>query len=259
MTILDESDGEQGSPVELLGAAARRIADVREIGDVLNEAIVFVMALLNCDACTVYLVENDDLVLGAASPSFISHVIRVPRDTGRGSRSWKQSQTVTISKLAYQDARCKLFYDGSKACFESFMSVPMINRSRQTGTINAFSHAARKYSKRQLDIISILTCLTASRIESIRLQIENADLALRLESCDDIEGATKILRSDLGLTQEEAYLLLQRESRQRRKPMRELAAAIVLGNRLKNSSNLDPKNPGIAPQDSESLSTPSEL
>ena len=43
----------------------------------------------------------------------------------------------------------------------------------------------------------------------------------------------RCLQRDLGLTEEEAYLTIQRQSRQRRKTKKEIAEAIVLGEELR--------------------------
>jgi uroporphyrinogen-III synthase len=50
-----------------------------------------------------------------------------------------------------------------------------------------------------------------------------------------VERAKGILQRELRLTEEEAYLTLQRQSRQRRRPMKEVAEAIVLGEEVKRS------------------------
>jgi uroporphyrinogen-III synthase len=50
-----------------------------------------------------------------------------------------------------------------------------------------------------------------------------------------VERAKGILQRDLQLSEEEAYLTLQRQSRQMRKPMREIAEAIVLSEEIKRT------------------------
>jgi uroporphyrinogen-III synthase len=50
-----------------------------------------------------------------------------------------------------------------------------------------------------------------------------------------VERAKGILQRDLGLSEEQAYLMLQRQSRQKRKAMKEIAEAIVLSDEVKGS------------------------
>jgi len=70
-------------------------------------------------------------------------------------------------------------------------------------------------------------------VERARLESEKAQLLDRLETRKVVERAKEILQRDMQLSEEDAYLTLQRESRQRRKSMREVAEAIVLSEDLK--------------------------
>jgi uroporphyrinogen-III synthase len=60
-------------------------------------------------------------------------------------------------------------------------------------------------------------------------------LSDRLESRKHIERAKGVLQRDFGLDEEAAYKAMQRESRQRRKTMREIAEAIILNEDLRKS------------------------
>ena len=51
-----------------------------------------------------------------------------------------------------------------------------------------------------------------------------------------LERAKGILQCDLKINEEDAYLILQRQSQQRRKPMKEIAEAIILSHVVKSGS-----------------------
>lgn len=51
-----------------------------------------------------------------------------------------------------------------------------------------------------------------------------------------MERAKGILQRELGLTEEQAYISIQRQSRQKRKTMKEIAGAIVLSEEVKITS-----------------------
>jgi len=67
------------------------------------------------------------------------------------------------------------------------------------------------------------------------LEGENSELSEQLEARKVIERAQGILQRDLQLSEQEAYVTLQRQSRQRRKSMKEIAEAIVLSDEVKRS------------------------
>src|SRR5258707_1267418 len=70
----------------------------------------------------------------------------------------------------------------------------------------------------------------------------NSELSEQLGTRKAVERAKGILQRDLQLSEEEAYLTLQRQSRQMRKSMREIAEAIVLSEEIKRAQG----KPGTA-------------
>jgi len=60
------------------------------------------------------------------------------------------------------------------------------------------------------------------------------ELSARLETRKIVERAKGIMQRDLKISENEAYLTLQRESRQRRKSMRDVAEAILLNDEIRN-------------------------
>ena len=65
-----------------------------------------------------------------------------------------------------------------------------------------------------------------------------AQLSERLETRKLLERAKGILQRDMGLTEEQAYLTLQQQSRQTRKSMKQIAEAIILSDEVKRSSKI---------------------
>jgi AmiR/NasT family two-component response regulator len=68
--------------------------------------------------------------------------------------------------------------------------------------------------------------------ENARLLEETQDMRRQLETRKLVERAKGILQHRQDLTEEEAYLRLRNESRRLRRPMRELAEAIILADDL---------------------------
>ena len=73
--------------------------------------------------------------------------------------------------------------------------------------------------------------------ENIRLQQETAEMRRQLETRKIVERAKGLLQHRHSLTEEEAYLRLRNESRRLRRPMRELAEAIILSEDLSRKSD----------------------
>jgi GAF domain-containing protein len=118
--------------------------------------------------------------------------------------------------------------------FEAFLSVPLLSRGWLVGVINLQHRNPHRYSDRQIRLISAVGFLVGAEIELARLESENLQLSARLETRKIVERAKGIIQRDLKISEEEAYLTLQRESRQRRKSMREVAEAILLNDEIRN-------------------------
>jgi uroporphyrinogen-III synthase len=68
--------------------------------------------------------------------------------------------------------------------------------------------------------------------QNARLKVETEDMKRQLETRKLVERAKGILQTRHKLTEEEAYLRLRNESRRLRRPMRDLAEAIILAEDL---------------------------
>ena len=75
-----------------------------------------------------------------------------------------------------------------------------------------------------------------SEIEMARLENQNSQLSGQLATRKLIERAKGILQRELKLTEEQAFLTLQTQSRQMRAPMKDIAQAIVLAEEVKRGN-----------------------
>jgi uroporphyrinogen-III synthase len=99
--------------------------------------------------------------------------------------------------------------------------------------INLQHRMPHVYKPRQIRLISTIGFLVGAEIELARLEEANSNLSEQLQTRKIVERAKGILQRDFGMSEEQAYLALQRQSRQKRKAMRELAEAIVLSDDVK--------------------------
>jgi putative methionine-R-sulfoxide reductase with GAF domain len=205
---------------------------------VLGEVVEFTTSVLKCDSCFVYVLEKDELVLRASKNPHPEAVDRLKLKMGQGITGWvaEHGRPVAVNQNASQDPRFQLFNDLPEDRFEAFLSVPLLSRGRLVGVINLQHRDPHRYSDRQIRLISAVGLLVGAEIELARLESENLELSARLETRKIVERAKGIMQRDLKISENEAYLTLQRESRQRRKSMREVAEAILLNDEIRNRS-----------------------
>jgi GAF domain-containing protein len=116
----------------------------------------------------------------------------------------------------------------------SLASVPLAVRGRVIGVLNCYTSTKHKFTKSELDILTALANQAA-------LAIENAELDLRARTAEEalttrklIDRAKDILSREANILPSEAYRLIQKQSMDSRKSMREIAEAIILANDIKD-------------------------
>jgi uroporphyrinogen-III synthase len=148
----------------------------------------------------------------------------------------EHKEPVAVSEKASLDPRFQIFHELPEDSYEAFLSVPLMSRGRVVGVINVQHRQPHVFRKREIRLISTVGFLVGAEIEMARLEDANLNLSEQLQTRKIVERAKGILQRELGLTEEQSYLALQRQSRQKRKPMKEIAEAIVLSEEVKGNS-----------------------
>jgi uroporphyrinogen-III synthase len=123
--------------------------------------------------------------------------------------------------------------------YEAFLSVPVVNKGLAIGVINIHHRERHAHSASEISTIQFIGEQMGSAIakslleeENARLTEEAAEIKRQLETRKAVERAKGILQRRQNLTEEEAYLRMRNESRRLRRPMKELAEAIILAEEL---------------------------
>jgi len=110
----------------------------------------------------------------------------------------------------------------------SLACVPLAVKGIVIGVLNCYTSKKHKFSKHELDLLTALANQAA-------IAIENAELNLRARSAEEalttrkvVERAKEIFSQDANILPSEAYRLIQKQSMDMRKSMREVAEAIIL-------------------------------
>jgi len=224
--------------VDFLHEIGQRMAAAEPMAQVLARVVDFAAALVRCDSCFVYVLEDGDLVLRASKNPHEEVVNRLKLHMGQGITGWvaQHREPVAVAENASHDPRFKFFNELPEDRYEAFLSVPLLSRGRLVGVINLQHRRPHLHSREEIRMISTIGFLVGAEIEMARLESENSNLYQLLETCKLVERAKGILQRDLALSEEQAYLTLQRQARQNRKPLKDIAEAVVLSDQLKRSS-----------------------
>ncbi len=225
--------------IDFLHQIGSSMAAADPLHQVLERIVDFVAAVVKCDSCFVYVLEDKDLVLRASKNPHPEVVDRLKMPMGQGITGWvaEHRKPVAVASNASRDSRFQCFNELPEDRYEAFLSVPVICRNKVVGVINLQHRQTHTYTHAEIQLISTIGFLVGAEIEMARLEDENSHLSNELESRKVIERGKGILQRDLRLSEEQAYLMLQKQSRQRRMSMRAVAEAIILSEEVKRAQS----------------------
>jgi uroporphyrinogen-III synthase len=231
-------DRDSSFDIAVLNKMAHRLAEADPLHQALNEVVEFVAAVVECDSCMVYVMEDDELVLRASKNPHSEVIDRLKMPLGQGITGWvaEHRKPVVVGQNASQDFRFKAFNELPEDRYQAFLSVPLVAGGRLVGVINLQNRSPHQYTPREIGLVTAIGFLVGAEVERARLETEKTELSDRLEARKLIERAKGILQRDLKISETEAYRIMQRESQQRRKSMKEISDSIILNDDLKRAS-----------------------
>ena len=207
-----------------------------EIGALLKEIVSIASKVTKADSCLVYVLDHDkrELVLRASKNPHPDLLQKITMKLGEGITGWvaKEKKPVAIVKGAHRDARFKFFRSLPEDRFEAFLSVPIVNRRGVLGVINVQHKSPHAHTAMEINLLSAIGKLVGGAVENALLIEEAITLRESLEMRKTVEKAKGILMKKKHINENEAYRLLQKESMNTRKSLKEVSEAIVLAEKF---------------------------
>jgi GAF domain-containing protein len=237
----------RGEPDHLsfLHRTSRIVSSGLNLQDMLREMVDLVVRVTSCDACLVYLPDasTGEVVLAASQLPHASEIGKLRMKVGEGVAGWvaQHKSVVALPRRASADPRFKKFSTLVEDTFEALVSAPLVTGGEVIGVLNVHHREPHQHTAEEIGILTFLgeqmgVAIARARLaaENVRLQAVAEEVRRRLEDRTIIERAKGILQEKFQLSEAQAYLRLRNESRRLRRPMRDLAQAILL------SEGLDP-------------------
>jgi len=235
------------SQVGLLHRISNIVSSELSLDEMLGEIIGITAQVTNCDACLVYLLEREtgEIVLRASQVPHASALGNLRMKMGEGVTGWvaEHKSVVALSSDAWSDARFKRFQVLIEDTYEAFLSVPLITSGDLIGVVNVHHRQSHEHTPDEIALLTFVGEQMGGAISKSLLANQNArlfeeaqEMKRQLETRKVVERAKGILQQRYGLTEEDAYLRLRNESRRLRRPMKDLAEAIILSEELSRKS-----------------------
>lgn len=233
--------------VSLLHRISSIVSSERSLDEMLGEIVGLTVQVTDCDACLVYLIDSvsGEIVLRASQLPHAAELGTLRMRMGEGVTGWvaEHKSVVALSSNASRDQRFKRFQGLVEDTYEAFLSVPLVSGGDVIGVINVHHRESHAHNPEEISLLTFVGeqmggAIAKSRLaeENARLLEETLEMKRQLETRKLVERAKGILQYKYNLTEEEAYLRLRNESRRLRRPMRDLAEAIILAEDLSRKS-----------------------
>jgi len=225
--------------IEALSKVANLITSGLYLGELLRLVVQVTAEIMNSKICSLMLLdpERKELVIRATQSISEEYNKKPNVKSGEGIAGMVAKENKPICVLdVKEDIRYMNRAIAEKEGLCSLASVPLAVKGRVIGVLNCYTSKKHKFTKPELEVLTVLANQAA-------VAIENAELDLRARSAEEalttrkfIERAKDILSQEVNITPSEAFRLMQKQSMDCRKTMKEIAEAIILARELKEKN-----------------------
>ncbi len=223
--------------IEALSKVANLITSGLYLEELLRLVVNVTAEIMNSKICSLMLLNPDrkELIIRATQSVSEAYNKKPNVKLGEGIAGTVAQENKPICVLdVKEDSRYVNRDIAKKEGLVSLASVPLAVKGRVIGVLNCYTSKKHKFTKPELGLLTALANQAA-------IAIENAELDLRARSAEEalttrklIERAKDILSQEANILPSEAYRLIQKQSMDSRKSMREIAEAIIMAKEIKD-------------------------
>jgi len=221
--------------VETLSQVSETVASNRLIKDVLELLVTMTAQMMNSKICSIMLLDEASGELRIAATQSLSEQYRRKPNLKVGQsiigRAVKDRRPIIVLDVSTE--RDYMFPDmAKKEGLCSLLSVPMMVRDKALGVINSYTSTPHVFTSEEVKLLQVIANQAAIAIEHTTLIEKSHEMQEALAVRKLMERAKGYLMRSKKLTEEEAFKLIQRQSMDFRKSMREIAEAVLLAGEL---------------------------
>ena len=232
---LYEAMRRQALQLDTLSQVSETVASNRLIDDVLELIVTTTAEMMNSTICSLMLVDEDAKELRIAATQSLSEAYRrkPPIKIGQSvsGRAVKEQRPIYVPDVTKEK---EFFYQdlAKRESLCSLLSVPMMSKEKIIGVINTYTSMRHVFDDKEIKILQAIANQAAVAIEHTRLLEKSFEMQEALTVRKLVERAKGYLMHSRKLSEAEAFRLIQRQSMNMRKSMREIAEAIIVAGEL---------------------------
>ncbi len=236
---LYEAMRRQALQLDTLSQVSETVASNRMIDEVLRLIVTTTAHMLDSTICSLMLVDDTGGTLRIAATQSLSEAYcrKPPLHIGRSisGRAVKERRPIYVPDVKKER---EFFYRdlASRESLCSLLSTPMMIKDKVIGVINTYTSAKHTFDDREIKIMQAIANQAAVAIEHTRLMETSFEMQEALTVRKLVERAKGYLMHSRKLSEADAFRVMQRQSMNMRKSMREIAEAIILAAELEGRS-----------------------
>lgn len=225
--------------LETLSRLSSTITSDRYIEEILNLIVTMTAGMMNSTLCSIMLFDKKKGELKVVATQSLSQEYRRKAPIKIGE-SISGKTVLEKRPFAVLDVTTDPLYRFSslakKEGFRSLLSVPMMIKNKVVGVLNSYTAEKHVFTQEETNLLQGVANQAAVAMENTTLSKQSSALQEALETRKAVERAKGILMKQGNITEEEAFRLIQRQSMNHRKTMREVAEAVMLTARMNRRS-----------------------
>lgn len=220
--------------IEALSKISQTITSNLYLEDILRLIVMVTAEVMNSKICSLMLIDEGkrELVIRATQSVSEAYNRKPNIKIGEGIAGMvaKENKPIVVLDVR-KDSRYINREVARKEKLCSLLSVPMSVKGKVIGVLNSYTSTAHKFTKNEINILTTVANQAAVAIENAQLMVKSKIIQEELEARKLVERAKGILMKK-GLSEEDAFRRIQKQAMDLRKPMRQIAEAIILADEL---------------------------
>lgn len=221
--------------LETLSQVSETVASSRIIDDVLQLIVTMTAQMMGSKICSIMLLDAETGELRIAATQSLSEQYRRKPNLRVGQsisgRAVQERRPIIVADVTKE--RDYMYPDlAAKEGLASLLSVPMMVRDKAVGVINSYTSVPHNFTSEEVRLMQTIANQAAIAIEHTTLMEKSFEMQEALAVRKLVERAKGYLMRAKKLSEEEAFKLIQRQSMDLRKSMREIAEAILLAGEI---------------------------
>ncbi|MFO7838630.1 MAG: GAF domain-containing protein [Desulfosalsimonadaceae bacterium] len=220
--------------IKALTEISRAINSDLYLEEILKLIVMVTAQVTGVDICSLWLMEEDKeprkLRLKATQtidPEYVKDRVLTVNEGVVGHVA--ASERPLLVKDVLEEPRFKEKEMARKMGLKSLVSVPLKVRDEKViGVLNCFTMEYHDFTETEVNLIKAVANQAAVAIFNSELMVKTKVIQEELETRKLVERSKEVLMRRMQISAEEAYRWIQKKSMDSRKPMRQVAEAVLL-------------------------------